>query len=361
MKAFVTGGTGFIGSRLVLKLLLRGYEVHALCRSQKDADALGAVGVYPAIGDILDQQSMVRGMAGSDVVFHVAGWYKIGARDQSIARAINVDGTRNVLSLAYELGVPKIIHTSTVGVFGDTNGLLVDENYVMPPYQKFLTEYDRTKWIAHYEVARPLIKKGAPIIITLPGAVYGPGDPSLVGTLMRLYYRGLLPLVFAPEFMLTYAHVDDIAQGHILAAEQGNVGESYILAGPAVTFRDIMILWANILDRRPLALEIPSRYLTPLASLTGLVEQLIPLPEIVSQDTLHILGASYAARSDRARRELGWKIRPLEEGMRQTFAWIAGRNQPIHLTPAERRRLAAWALTTAMVFLALWLRKRKQK
>jgi nucleoside-diphosphate-sugar epimerase len=361
MKAFVTGGTGFIGSRLILKLLLRGYEVHALCRSQKDADALHAVGVYPAKGDILDQQSMVRGMAGSDVVFHVAGWYKFGGRDQSIARAINVDGTRNVLSLAYELGVPKIIHTSTVGVFGDTNGRLVDENYVMPPYQKFLTEYDRTKWMAHYEVAMQLIKTGAPVIITIPGAVYGRGDPSLVGTLMRLYYRGLLPIAFAPEFVLTYAHVDDIAEGHILAAEKGNIGESYILAGPAVSLRDIMNLWANILDRRPPSLEIPSQYLTPLAPLVGLVERLVPLPEIISQDTLNILGASYAARSDRARMELGWRIRPLEEGMRETLAWIAGRTPGIQLTPAERRRLAAWALSAAILILALWLRKRKQK
>lgn len=359
MKAFVTGGSGFIGSHVIAKLLQRGYNVHALVRSQKAAVAFEAAGVHPIHGDILDVASMRAGMRGCDVVFHIAGWYKVGARDQSRAHAINVEGTRNVLGLAHELGVPKIIYTSSVAVFGDTDGQLVNERYIMPPYKNFLTEYDRTKWKAHYEVARPMIRKGAPVTIVMPGIAYGPGDPSLVGSLMKLYYRGLMPTVPGPELVLTYAHVGDVAEGHILAAEQGKIGETYILAGPAASLGDMFDLWAFLLNRRPPSIRIPGSYLRALAPVVGMIESYVPLPEVMSRDTLGILDACYAARSDKAFRELGWRTRPIEDGMQETFEWIARQTHTIVLRPNERRRLAAFSLGTALVLLALWLRKRK--
>ena len=184
MKAFITGGTGFIGRRLVERLVQRGDQVQALVRSQKGAADLQAMGAQPVYGDVTDRETMREGMKGCDVVFHLAGWYKLGGRNIGEGEAINVEGTRNTLELAYELGISKIIYTSTVAVFGDTHGSLPDESY-QGPEGPFLTEYDRTKWIAHYKVAHPLIEKGAPVIILMPGVVYGPGDPSLVGDLMR--------------------------------------------------------------------------------------------------------------------------------------------------------------------------------
>lgn len=359
MNTFVTGGTGFIGGRVVQKLLQRGYEVHGLVRSQKAAAALVAAGAHPVRGDILDVDSMRAGMRGSDVVFHIAGWYKIGAADQSKAYAVNVQGTRNVLGLAHELEVPKIIYTSTVGVFGDTVGRLVDEKYVMPPYKKFLTEYDRTKWMAHYEVAEPMIKSGAPVTIVMPGGVYGPGDPSLVGSLMKLYYQGLMPVVFGPEFVVTYAHVDDVAEGHIMAAEKGKKGEAYILAGPAASLGDMFDLWAYLLNRRPPSIRIPGRNLRLLVPVIAAIEGFVPLPEIASRDTLNMLEATYGARSDKAFREFGWTTRPLDEGMQETFEWIARRTKTLVLSPDERRRLGAVSLGAALVLLGLWLRRRK--
>lgn len=361
MKAFVTGGTGFLGRHLIPKLLQRGYQVHGLVRSDRAAAAFKAAGIYPVQGDITDVDSMRDGMRNSDVVFHLAGWYKIGARDQSHAKIINVDGTRNVLELASRLGVPKIIYTSTVGVFGDTNGRLVDENYIMPPYQEFITEYDRTKWMAHYEVALPLIRKGAPVIIVIPGAVYGPGDPSLVGNLMRLYYRGLMPVVFGPEFILTYTHVDDIAGGLLLAAEEGEVGEEYILAGPAIPLNQMMNLWAYILNRKPPRIQVRARYLRPLIPMIEKLNSLISLPEIISSDTLNILEVSYAARSDKAKRELGWKPRPVEDGMRQTFESIAQSSRTYSLISLDQRERAGVALAIALALFYLWLRRRGRK
>lgn len=359
MKSFVTGGTGFIGSHLITKLVAQGYQVHALVRSEEDARAFRNKGVQPVRGDILDTSSMVDGMTGSDVVFHVAGWYKIGAQDRRTAERINVEGTRNVLGLAHKLNIPKIIHTSTVAVFGDTSGRLVDETYIMPPYQDFLTEYDRTKWKAHYEVALPMIRRGAPVMIAIPGVVYGPGDPSLIGSLMRLYYKGLMPVVFGPGFMVTYAHVEDIADGLIRLSEKGKIGESYILAGPAFSLSDMMDLWAKLLNRKPPSVRIPARFLQPLIPFIGLIDQFIPLPDIISQDTLTILDATYGARADKAHRELGWHTRPIEQGMLETFAWLSETSRTLTLTNQERRRIAAWSLGLAITLLTLWLRNQK--
>ena len=218
MRAFVTGGSGFIGGHVVRLLLKRGYDVVALARSDESAEKLRAMGASVARGKITDSASMREGMAGADVVFHLAAWYKVGARDWMNAEAINVGGTRNVLSLAMELDIPKIVYASSVAVFGDTKGQLVDENYRSAG--PFLSEYDRTKWLAHYKVAEPLIEQGAPLIIVIPGAAYGPEDHSLVGTMMTQFYQDS-PILPGPDTTLTFAHVEDIAEGIILAAEKG--------------------------------------------------------------------------------------------------------------------------------------------
>ena len=125
MKAFVTGGSGFIGQHVVRKLIDRGYEVNALARSEQSAAILNALGATVFAGDITDTASMRPAMKGCDLVFHMAAWYYIGAKDWMQAEAINVGGTRRVLRLAHELGIPKIVYTSTVAVFGDTQGQLV--------------------------------------------------------------------------------------------------------------------------------------------------------------------------------------------------------------------------------------------
>jgi nucleoside-diphosphate-sugar epimerase len=360
MKAFVTGGTGFIGQHVVRKLLLRGYDVHALVRAEAGAEAMRALGANPVIGDITDMESMRAGMTGSDIVFHIAGWYKYGDDDWMKAEMINVGGTRKVLRLAYELGVPKIIYTSTVAVFGDTKGEMVDETY--HSNGPFLTEYDRTKWLAHYKVAIPLIEKGAPIIIVMPGGVFGPGDPSWIAELMRLYYRGV-PMVPGPESVITWAHVEDVAEGHILAAEKGRIGESYILAGPAVSLGEMVDFWSYITGKRPAGWHVPARALRPMAPAAGLLQSALPLPSLFSRELTTSLGATYKASADKARTELGWETRALQSGMHETFEWIAATTPAgVSLPLDERQKKAARvALLAALALFLLWLLKRREK
>jgi nucleoside-diphosphate-sugar epimerase len=319
------------------------------------------MGTTVVAGDICDPDSMREGMRGSDVVFHVAGWYKIGAPDWTQAESTNVRGTRKVLRLAHQLGIPKIIYTSTINVFGDTKGQLVDETFFQGG--PFLSEYDRTKWLAHYKVALPLIEKRAPIIILLPGPTYGPGDDKITAEMMRQFYRGI-PAIPGPETTFTYTHVEDVAEGHLLAAEKGKIGESYILAGPAIPLGEMIDFWAHLTGRPAPAVRLPAQMLRPLAPVLGKVSSIISLPPVFSQESVAALGATYMARSDKARAELDWQTRPLQTGMLETFAWIA--ETEVAKRPPKARtgeqRVAGLALSVAFFLFLLWLlfgRRRK--
>jgi dihydroflavonol-4-reductase len=361
MKAFVTGGTGFIGKQVVLKLLKRGYEVYALARSQAGLAELEAMGAHPVEGNINYPESMRSAMQGSDVVFHIAGWYKLGSRDREAGERVNVEGTRNVLELAISLGVPKIVYTSTVAVYGDTQGEYKTESDPIAGGETCLIEYDRTKWKAHKEVVLPLIEKGAPIIIVMPGGVYGPGDPSLVGDLMKAYYRGFFPVLPGPENTLTYAHVEDIAEGHLLAAEKGKLGESYILAGPAYSLDEIVQIYSRLSGKPGPLFNIPAKFVKPLAPVMAALEPILPIPALISRDALSITGATYLGRSDKAWHQLGWTPRPIEEGMRETLDWVAESSQGGIQLPDGRKILAAIAAGAALgLFLSrLFTRRRR--
>lgn len=355
MKVFVTGGTGFIGRRLVEKLVQRGAQVSALVRSHEGAERVSALGARPVWGDINASESLIEPMRGQDVVFHLAACYRYGYRNRRKMELINVEGTRNVLEQAFQLGVPRILYTSTVAVYGDTKGQIVDETY-WPPAGPFLTEYDRTKHLAHYQVALPLIERGAPIIILMPGVVYGEDDPSLIGQLMRLYYLGLLPVFPAPDMRLTFAYVDDIAEGHILAAEKGEIGHTYHLTGEVMSLRQAVQMWAQLCGRRPPWFYVPARWLKPLAPLMETLDRAIGLPPLLSGEVVCMLDASYLASSEKARSQLGWSCRSAEEGFRQTFKHLAATTKPLAERLGWGRRQSGWLVLGASIgFLLAWL------
>lgn len=353
MKVYVTGGTGVIGSRLIKKLVIEGHEIAALVRSQSSAKAVKELGANPVYGDITEIETLGEGMEGSEAVFHLAGWYQTGGTDQSSAIQLNINGTRNVLSKAHQLNIQKIIYSSSVVVFGDTQGKKVDETF----YQEgpFLTEYDRTKWVAHYEVAERLIDLGAPITIVIPGQVYGPGDKSAIASLMRLFYRGLLPVIPHPGVTLTMAHVDDIADGFILAWQKGQIGDKYILAGPPVSTSELVHLWASMTNRPEPIFHIPSSWLKPLSPFVYNLEKFISLPPAFSGDAFNMLGATYLASADKAKQELGWEIRPIPTGMEETLDWIARSTGGRPVLHTRNRQLAAFSLLTGLLFFAGWL------
>jgi nucleoside-diphosphate-sugar epimerase len=317
-RYFVTGATGFIGRRLARQLVEAGHQVVALVRQPSRAGELSSWGVQLAQGDITEPDSLREPMRGADGVFHVAGWYHIGARDRSAGQQVNIEGTRNVLRAMAELGVPRGVYTSTLAVFGDTHGVLADESYVH--HGPWLSEYDRTKWVAHYEVALPMIRQGLPLVIVQPGAVYGPGDPSALGQTLRQYLRGRL-LAIPRRTAFCWGHVEDTARAHLLAMQRGEPGQAYITAGPAHTLREALAIAATITHIAAPRLEVAPGVLRGLASLIGRIERRVPLPDGFSAEYLRVAaGVTYLGSSDRARRELGLQMRPLAEGLRETLS-----------------------------------------
>jgi nucleoside-diphosphate-sugar epimerase len=317
MKYFITGATGFIGSRVAAQLRQAGHEVIALVRKPSQAKDLADIGVKLAEGDIVDKESMRAPMTGVDGVFHIAGWYKVGTRNQKQGEAINVDGTRNVLEMMRDLKIKKGVYTSTVAIFGDTHGDLKDENYVFQG--KHVSKYAETKWRAHHEVAVPMVKAGLPLVIVQPGVVIGPDDPSVIGEATRMYLRGALPLI-GQKNGYNFTHVNDQARGIILAMEKGKVGESYILGGPAYTMVDYLKLAQKISGIRPPLIQAPPALMSAMAVLQDITGVIIPWPQAFAGETLRSgAGVTNMGSSAKAERELGWTPRPLEQGLRLTL------------------------------------------
>jgi nucleoside-diphosphate-sugar epimerase len=316
MKYFVTGATGFIGARVARQLVEAGHQVVVVVRSPDKARDLADLGIAVHKGDVTDKESMRAPMAGADGMFHIAGWYKIGVRDKSAGEQINVQGTRNVLELMRELGIPKGVYTSTLAVNSDTHGRLVDETYHYDgPH---LSEYDRTKWAAH-QVAEQFIASGLPLVVVMPGLVYGPGDTSSVRTTLIQYLQRKLPMI-PKQTAFAWAHVDDIARGHILAMEKGQAGESYIIAGPISTLEDALALAEQVTGLPAPKLRVAPGLLKAMSGMMGLVEKVVPVPDAYSAEYLRInAGPTYIGDNTKARRELGYNPRPLKEGLAQTL------------------------------------------
>jgi nucleoside-diphosphate-sugar epimerase len=317
MRFFVTGGTGFIGGHVVRQLLAGGHDVVALVRHVARAGDLESAGAVLAEGDITDRESMREPMRGADGVFHIAAWYKVGAKDAKVAERINVEGTRNVLELMRELEIPKGVYTSTVAVFSDTGGNLVDESYRF--HGKHLSEYDRTKYLAHYEVALPMIEKGLPLVIVMPGLIYGPSDHSSVRRSLVKYLQGKLPVV-PKGAAYCWAHVEDTARGHVQAMEKGTPGQSYIIAGERHSFEEALKIAESITG-----IPAPKRRVSPgtlrfMSKIMGIIGTVITPPEEYHPETLRVIaGATYLGDNSKAKRVLGFDPRPLEEGFRETL------------------------------------------
>lgn len=321
MRAFVTGGTGFIGGHVVRRLRSRGDEVVALVRNPARAEAVAALGCILAAGDVTEAVAVRRAAEGCDAVFHLAGIYRVGIsrRDRPSMYAANVRGTEVVLDAAADAGVPRIVYASTCNVFGNTRGLIVDETYERDLADGFLSFYDETKYLAH-QLALDRIRQGAPVTIAHPGGVYGPGDHSEVGWMIRRLLAGRLPFRLFPELGLTFVHVEDVAEGILLAHERGRSGEAYVIGGEVTTMGDVLDRVGALTGRR-----VPKRTVPPLlvrmsAPLGPLAARLMGTPPNLAEAMRAAHGVTYWATDAKARRELGYEPLSLDEGLRQTLA-----------------------------------------
>jgi dihydroflavonol-4-reductase len=321
MRAFLTGATGFIGGHLVDRLRRRGDEVVALVRSPERAGALLELGCELVEGELSSEEAIRQGVEGCDSAFHSGAVYKVGipVAQQAAMYDANVRGTERVLDAAREAGVGRIVYVSTVNVFGNTGGEVVDETYRRNEADGFLSYYDETKYRAH-QVARDRIAKGYPIVIVQPGGVYGPGDHSEVGNIIDQTRTGKLRMRTFPELGLNLVHVADVAEGILLAHDRGKVGESYVLGGQITTMGELIDRVAELSGRRPPRLTLPPAVAKLSAPLGPVVGPALGFPPNLGETIRAAHNVTYWAKDDKARRELGYSPRDLESGLRETLA-----------------------------------------
>lgn len=320
MKAFITGATGFIGGRVARKLRERGDEVVALVRSPAKAGRLSELGCTLVEGDLSSQDAIAGGLEGCDAAFHVAAVYKVGIpkSEHDAMREANVRGTERVLDAATAAGVGRIVYVSTVGVFGNTHGKVVDESY-RHPGDGFLSCYEETKYQSH-QVALDRIQKGAPVVIVQPGGVYGPGDHSELGNMIDQMRTGKLKLLMFPELGFNLVHVDDVAEGIILAHDAGKTGQSYILGGQIATMRELVGKVAEFSGRKAPTRAMPTALMKLSIPIGPLVGKLMGFPPNLGELIKTSDGVTYWASDAKARAQLGYRPRDLDTGLRETVA-----------------------------------------
>jgi dihydroflavonol-4-reductase len=357
MKAFVTGGTGFVGRRVVRLLVERGYVVTCLERQPQTAAELSEYGATIAHGDTGDRESMRATMEDADVVFHIPAWHEAGPLPSAPIPPVRafVAGAENVLGLAMELQIPKIVYTSSVGVWGHTYGRVVDEKFQREG--PFSTSFERAAFDAH-QLAQGFVTKGAPIVTVIPTGVYGPTDPSLIGTLLRLQLRGLLVVVPGADTGLSFTYVDDIAAGHVLAAEKGTAGQSYILGGDVMTIGDAFDITARLAGVSPPLLLLGSKWLRPVGTLVNWLERFLTLPLPLNRAAWSALGQTWWGTSAKAEQELGYTHRTIEEGMADTVLWEARQIRGLP-SPIPNRPLFVLVFAALLTGALLWRRGKR--
>ena len=320
MRAFVTGATGFIGGHVARKLRERGDDVVALVRSPDKAGQLRELGCELVEGDLSDEAAIRKGVEGCESVIHVGAVYKVGIpkSEREPMWDANVRGTERVLDAAHEAGASRIVYVSTCNVFGNTHGQVVDESYRRDESEGFLSFYDETKYRAHL-VAEDRVGKGYPVVIVQPAGVYGPNDHSELGNMIDQARTGKLKLKLFPETGFMLIHVEDVAEGILLAHDKGELGESYIVAGEQTRMGEIVDRVASLSGRKPPRATMPALLLKASAPLGPVVGPLLGFPPNLRELIRVSDGVTYWARDDKARRELGFEPRDLETGLKQTL------------------------------------------
>jgi nucleoside-diphosphate-sugar epimerase len=326
-KVFITGGTGFIGSALVEKLLGQGFRVRALKRNIPTENRPNLEYIS---GDITDQETLRTGMLGCSSVFHLAAYAKNWSADPQIYTRVNIEGTKNVFAVAQELNIERIVWTSTIVTLGPTPPGIVGDETMPRQTPHCFTEYERTKTMMERE-AISWITNGLPLVIVNPTRVFGPGlqsESNAVTKLIDRYRRGSFPfLLNCGRNIGNYGFIDDIVNGHLLAMERGRIGERYILGGENVSLKELFQTADWIDGKKRLQLKI--FWLVPMlvAYSMQLQAKCFGISPSFTPGWIRTFLMDWAFSCEKAERELGYTITPFEEALRRTCEWLDKQNK----------------------------------
>jgi len=325
MKTLVTGGTGFIGSALVRALLAKGRDVRILVRAGSDRSNISGLEVEVATGDLTDKVSLTRAMKGCEALFHVAADYRLWVPKPAAMYEANETGTRNIMEAALQAGVGSIVYTSSVATIGlNKDRTPADEN-TPSRLSDMIGHYKRSKFLAEEEVSRLIAKEGLRAVIVNPSTPIGPRDikPTPTGRVIVNALSGKMPAYV--DTGLNIVHVDDVAEGHILAMENGIIGERYILGGENLTLAEILRELAAITGRPAPRVRLPHGVVMPLAHISEAWARLTRAENpMLTKDGVRMAKKFMFFSSAKAKARLGYSPRPAVEALRDAVEWFRG-------------------------------------
>ncbi len=317
----LTGATGFVGSAVARRLLARGHALRLLVRPGGDRRNIAGLPAELAEGDLTDPASLARAAEGCARLVHVAADYRLWVPDPAAMMRANVAGTRALLLAAQSRGVERMVYCSSVAALGLTgDGTQADETTPVHP-DKIVGVYKRSKYLAEQAVLDLVRDEAMPVVIVNPSTPVGPRDikPTPTGRMIRDAAMGRMPAYV--ETGLNIVHVDDVAEGHVLALEHGLVGERYILGGEDFSLGEIFALVARAAGRTPPRLKLPLAPLYPVALVCEALARLGVEP-VVTRETLAMARKKMFFSSARARAQLGYAPRPAAQAIADAVAWF---------------------------------------
>ena len=322
MTDLVTGATGFVGAAVARALCTAGEQVRVLARPGGDRRNLAGLPVEIVDGDLTDRASLDRAVTGCRRLFHVAADYRIWVRDPVAMDRVNVDGSLALLDAATEAGVDRIVYTSSVAtIVPHADGSAATEDSPSTP-ESIVGVYKLSKFRAEAAVRDRAENGGTPVVIVNPSAPIGPGDikPTPTGQMIADAVAGRTPAYV--DTGLNLVHVDDVAAGHLLAADRGVVGRRYILGGENLTLKEILVRIARLSGRRPPRVRLPHGLVTTMGYIDESMARLLGTTPRVTVDSARMARKAMYYDSTRARDELGYCARPVDEALADAVAWF---------------------------------------
>ncbi|MBI3911750.1 MAG: NAD-dependent epimerase/dehydratase family protein [Armatimonadetes bacterium] len=322
MAVLVTGGTGFIGSHIVRALIERGERPRCLVRRDSRLENLAGLPVERIEGDLTDPASLARAVRGADQVFHAAADYRLWSRDPAQLYCVNVAGTRALLRAAAEAGAKRIVYTSSVGALGIPADGSPGTEETPVALADMVGHYKRSKFLAEQEALR-LAAQGAPVVIVNPSTPVGPGDikPTPTGQIIVDFLRGRMPAYV--DTGLNLVAVEDVAVGHLLAAERGRVGEKYILGCRNLTLRETLEILATVTSLPAPRVRIPYHVAWMVGALDTLINgTLRGRPPRAPLEGVRMARKKMFFSAEKAVRELGLPQSPVEQALARAVAWF---------------------------------------